>query len=273
MNQLLVIGHELIKARLARFPGQTLLLTGPEGIGRRPLARWYAAGLNCQTGFPPCGSCPGCLGVFHGDYLELAPQDSDEIKIEPVRQAIHGFLEVRPRFKTRILVIDQAQRLNEAAANALLKVLEEPPAQARIILIAPAREAVFPTLASRAFEERLNPVPESTLAPFCADPEVLAFAAGRPGVMFRLLASETWGKEAEGFLAALNQGGMELVEAALALAKAEPEPWDYLADRLKGLPLSERALVLKALADFRLTLASRVNPELAATRLAWVLRV
>lgn len=268
-----VIGHDQIKARLAQLPGQTLLFTGPEGVGRRPLAHWYAAGLNCLSGFPPCGSCPGCLGVFHGDYLELAPEEGEEIKIDPVRQAIHGFLEVKPRFAARVLVIDQAQRLNEAAANALLKALEEPPAQARIILIAPAREAVFPTLASRAFEERLSPVPESLMAQYCSDPKILAFAAGRPGVMFRLLASDTWGKEVENFLAALHQGGMELVEAAIALAKAEPEPWDYLAERLKEQPLPERAKVLKAVADFRWTLADRVNLELAATRLAWVLKV
>lgn len=273
MNQLLVIGHDRIKARLARFPGQTLLLTGPEGIGRRPLARWYAAGMNCQTGFPPCGGCSSCLGVFHGDYLELAPQDSDEIKIEPVRQAIHGFLEVRPRFKTRILVIDQAQSLNEAAANALLKVLEEPPAQARIVLIAPAREAVFPTLASRAFEERLNPVPESILAQYCSDPEALAFAAGRPGVMFRVLASPNWGREVAAFWAALDQGGIALIEAAAALAEAEPEPWDYLADQLARRPLAQRAKLLRAVAEFRNSLANRVSIELAATRLAWVLRV
>ncbi|MCH1927618.1 hypothetical protein L6232_22755, partial [Shewanella sp. C31] len=81
-----------------------------------------------------------------------------------------------------------AHLLTEAAANALLKLLVDPPSYGRIVLIAPSRDTLLPTLASRALEVPFGPVPEEKLRALTQDADLLAYAAGAPGRLKRALA-------------------------------------------------------------------------------------
>jgi DNA polymerase III subunit delta' len=172
-------GHETSKATLRQLRAHTLLFCGPSGIGRRQVAKWYAAWLNCATpAEEPCWKCKSCqlfLEDTHPDYTEIAPQLTTntgrvsrrpEIKISQLVQRegesegipLGRWLEPHPTFKKRVGVIDSADTLNISAANAFLKTLEEPPSHAIIILIAPSPQAVLPTIASRSTVVRFGTV-------------------------------------------------------------------------------------------------------------------
>jgi DNA polymerase III subunit delta' len=178
-------GHETSKATLRQLTAHTLLFCGPSGVGRRGVAKWYTAWLNCAQSNPtrptnePCWQCKSChlfLEDAHPDYTEIAPQLTTstgrvsrrpEIKISQLVQRdgetdgvpLGRWLEPRPTFKKRVGVIDSADTLNMSAANAFLKTLEEPPSHAIIILLAPSPQAVLPTIASRSTVIRFGTVP------------------------------------------------------------------------------------------------------------------
>ena len=178
-----IIGHEAVLALLPRLTAQTLLFSGPEGVGRRTVARWYAWGLN--RGFPPPS-----LGE-HPDVLEVGPKARDlrgraEVRLEEVAPLLE-WCSSHPRERVKVAILDSAHLLTEAAANALLKLLEEPPSYARIVLIAPSRATLLPTLASRATEVAFAPVPEEALRALTQDPGLLRYAAGAPGRLLRAL--------------------------------------------------------------------------------------
>ena len=182
-----IIGHEAVLELLPRLGASTLLFSGPEGVGRRRVARWYAWGLN--RGFPP-----PALGE-HPDLLEIGPPERGlkgrvEIRLEEVEPLFEWFA-THPRERVKVAILDSAHLLTEAAANALLKLLEEPPSYGRIVLIAPSRATLLPTLASRALEVAFAPVPEERLYPLTQDPELLAYAGGAPGRLLRALADPT----------------------------------------------------------------------------------
>ncbi|MDM7325131.1 MAG: DNA polymerase III subunit delta', partial [Thermus sp.] len=126
------------------------------------------------------------------DLLEIGPKERGlkgqaEIRLEEVEPLFDWFA-THPREETKVAILDSAHLLTEAAANALLKLLEEPPSYGRIILIAPSGDTLLPTLRSRALEVAFPPVPEGKLYPLTQDPELLAYAAGAPGRLLRALA-------------------------------------------------------------------------------------
>jgi DNA polymerase III subunit delta' len=164
---------EAFRARLERLP-HALLIHGAPGVGKLALAERMAQLLLCEHAEPakrPCGACDGCrwfLGGNHPDFRRVEPealakqpveaeegeegssdasparrakQPSLQIKIEQVR-ALANFLNVRShRGRLRVALVQPAEDMNENAANALLKGLEEPPAGAVFILVShrPAR--------------------------------------------------------------------------------------------------------------------------------------
>lgn len=172
-------GHHSQKDILRVLRSHTLLFSGQESIGKRQVARWYAALLNCQQSTEePCGVCSSCQAFRHesaSDYREFSPEmhtksgkksRKPQFRIDNLVMREGGdpnplvhWLEQRPHFSKRVAVIDGAEYLNEAAANALLKTLEEPPSFAVIILLSSRVDAVLPTILSRAVPLRFGTVP------------------------------------------------------------------------------------------------------------------
>jgi DNA polymerase-3 subunit delta' len=109
--------------------------------------------LNCPEENAPCLSCPVCLRILgraHRDFFYLDGADGS-IKIEEVR-ALRSVIGEAPReAKKRVIVLAEAQGLTEAAANAMLKSLEEPRPGTLFALLAPQRERLLPTLVSRSW--------------------------------------------------------------------------------------------------------------------------
>lgn len=139
--------------RLAAEPPRSLLLEGGTPEERRALALFWAARLNCREHSPPCGQCRTCVQIAEDTFRDLVLLDGADgtITIDTVRE-IRTVLGDPPAGQgPRVVVLAEAQALNPAAANGLLKSLEEPRPGNVFALLAPNREILLPTLVSRSF--------------------------------------------------------------------------------------------------------------------------
>jgi DNA polymerase-3 subunit delta' len=125
------------------------LFTGPAGSGRSNAAIAFAAGLLCEKG--GCGTCINCTTTIDGSHadIELVRTEGLSIKVDEVRELITRTSWSPSVGNYRVVVIEDADRLTESAANALLKVIEEPGARTVWLLCAPTLTDVIPTIRSR----------------------------------------------------------------------------------------------------------------------------
>ncbi len=161
-----------------RLPG-AMLFTGEEGIGKKLFALEIARALNCRTpkDHEACGVCPSCVRIMKLNYpqrddaeewtqiiwtdhadvgLVIAPRRV--LRVDQMRQ-IEKEANFRPfEGKARVFLIDEADKLNDASANALLKVLEEPPRTSYLILITARPAMLLPTILSRCQMIRFSPL-------------------------------------------------------------------------------------------------------------------
>ena len=125
------------------------LFTGPAGSGRSNAALAFASALVCPTG--GCNKCNECLSAASGSHadVELIRTEGLSIKIDEIRELISRASWAPSVANYRVVVIEDADRLTESAANALLKVIEEPGARTVWLLCAPTLADVLPTIRSR----------------------------------------------------------------------------------------------------------------------------
>jgi DNA polymerase-3 subunit delta' len=151
----LVVGHgeQVAVLREAVDSGRVVhawLFTGPPGIGKLHTARVFAAALNCPSGGD--GTCDVCRRILRGVHpdVHLIVPEGDFLLVEDVRAVREEASRSRHEARTAVFIFDEADRMTEAAANALLKVLEEPPSQVVFVLVARSAEALVGTVPSRA---------------------------------------------------------------------------------------------------------------------------
>jgi len=150
-----VIGHIRSKNVLSRMLNKgslprSLCFVGPPGIGKALLGRELAKALLCQRS-SGCGSCPACHKFdqgLHPDFSEVAPEPR-EIKVDQIRSLVEG-IHYRPfEARVRVVLIRDAECMGDAAANAFLKTLEEPPLYVHFLLISSQWDQLLPTIRSR----------------------------------------------------------------------------------------------------------------------------
>ena len=128
------------------------LFTGPPGSGRSTAARALAASLQCVTG-RGCGQCPGCRTVLHGTHADVKFVEPEglSISVAEMRALVQAAARKPTAGRWQVVIIADADRLTEGAANALLKAVEEPPPRTVFLLCAPSDhpEDVSVTIRSR----------------------------------------------------------------------------------------------------------------------------
>ena len=148
---------------------QSYLFYGPEGVGKRTFATSLAKAIFCKNGYGVgCGNCPPCLKVehqAHADFLMIQPLDGKQsISIDQVRQ-LPAILYRKPQEgQKRIVVIDSLDEMEVIAQNALLKLLEEPPQDNVLILLACQIQQILPTIQSRCQPVRFRPLTTKEVA-------------------------------------------------------------------------------------------------------------
>ena len=158
-----VIERLRTKLRQDRFP-HGLIFSGPEGVGKYTCALMLAKALNCRQAEPGdfCDECSSCRKIgagTHPDVMTISvDEEATQIKIAQIRQML-GLLELQPlEGRNKIFIIDPADALNNEAANALLKGLEEPPENSLLILITVNVQELLLTVRSRCQVYNFTPL-------------------------------------------------------------------------------------------------------------------
>lgn len=265
----------------SRLP-QTLLFAGPEGVGKAALARLITAAFQCKRGGPdPCGQCAPCRRILaadlslpeyrrlfeerakmtlerrresplvvstHPDFLIFPPDGPlQQISIEQVRKLKEYALFPSSGGRRRLFLVDRADRIDPAAANALLKTLEEPPPHLTLILTAENAYDLLPTIRSRCVPFYFGPLTVAEMEQFLearrdlapADRAKLkAWAQGSPG---RALAIDilTYEKRRQAMLAVLARAAGapfgELMRYTESIGRSKQETLELQLDALYDL--------------------------------------
>lgn len=238
-----LLGHEwaveLLKAHVTGGPRHAYLFTGPAGVGRRTLALRFAQALNAENPpapgeFDPASRTSQQMERMQHPDLSVVQvaEDARDIKIEQVRELTRS-LSLAPYMAAwKIALLLNVEQASEAAQNALLKTLEEPPGRVILLLTAESAEALLPTIVSRCEVLRLRSLGLAETAAGLTQryglprpqAELLAHVSGgRPGLALRLHHQpETLAQRAawlDGLAAALSAGAV----ARFAYAKTLSE--------------------------------------------------
>jgi DNA polymerase III subunit delta' len=158
------------------------LITGPPGSGRSNAARAFAAALECER--QGCGECSACRTALAGTHpdVTLIRTDQLSLRVDEIRELVRKSAMSPVGKRWQILVVEDADRLTEQAADALLKSLEEPAARTVWLLCAPTVEDAVPTIRSRCRLLVLRTPPTEAVADvlrrrYGVDAELASFAA------------------------------------------------------------------------------------------------
>ena len=258
-----LLGNERLKADLsaARQKGRMAhfyLISGPEGSGKKTLADLLAAAMLCQSQEAPCGVCKSCRKVFSRLHPDDITVDDPEKKIVPVQliREARADIYIRPNEGSRkIYRFPRGQDMNVESQNALLKVLEEPPAYGVFLILTTNPEAMLPTVRSRCVELKLRALPQDILAaqlrrefPEAKEADIAAAAArsgGWLGQAKALLESSGLSPQAELFCRAFLTKDLSCLMQALV----PMEKWkrDALIPELElWLQVVEQALLARS---------------------------
>ena len=241
-----IIGHEQITEHLKNAialdkVSHAYIFNGPDGSGKMMLAEAFAMALQCEgEGTKPCLSCHSCKQAMdhnQPDIIYVTHEKPNVIKVDDIRKQINNDIVIKPySSRYKVYIVDEAEKMNPQAENALLKTIEAPPAYAVIILLTTNADSFLPTILSRCIRLNLKSVKADVIKNFlmknyqipdyqadvCA-----AFSQGNVGKAIELASSEQFG---------------ELKASVLQLMK-----------RLKDIDLYEMTEAVKQIAEYKLT--------------------
>ncbi|MBR1478805.1 MAG: DNA polymerase III subunit delta' [Lachnospiraceae bacterium] len=264
-----IVGQEQIKEHLqtairTEKISHAYILSGEKHSGKEFIARVFAAALQCEKhGTEPCGECHSCRQAMtdnHPDIKYVLHDKPNTVGIDDIRTQINNDVIIRPYSSERkIYILNEAEKMNTQAQNALLKTLEEPPEYATIILLTSNVNAFLPTILSRCIKLDMKPVADEKIKNYLMRtiqiPDYradicVAFARGNVGRAKHLAQSEDFEaiqNDALGLVKNIRDMELyEIVAAVKGIAQYKVE----IADYLDIIAIWYRdALIYKATAD------------------------
>lgn len=220
------------------------LFLGSPGVGKGALARAFAQAVACTSPrispFDACGVCDSCRRMETDTQPEIVTVQpaGDQMQIwqfwdrdnRPTRGVLSHTLNYAPSIGAkRVYILERADTLNEAAANSLLKVLEEPPSYALFVLLAPHAARVLPTITSRSQMIRVNAVTRQELSAY------LQKQIGVEPERATMLAAYSEGRIGQAVLLARSPSAVEEIGKVLDFAEGLAQ-----APRVRALRLAEQ---------------------------------
>ncbi|HEY2004735.1 MAG TPA: AAA family ATPase [Candidatus Saccharimonadia bacterium] len=284
--------HPQTRARLDAIEpaSRSFIFHGPRNIGKATAALELARRLNCQgddTGL--CAACRRFQAGAYPDLIMLAPEDKPSITIEQVRGVIHSLsMSTYVESGMRVIIADDATALTREAQNALLKLIEEPPARTMFILVTENPESLLVTIRSRCAAVYFAPVPaadiESWLVQHHGVPgpqakDLAAASGGAPGAAINLATQpDVASSELQLAAWATDTPSLSLFKRLILAKRLIDDKADIsrfgrlvhaslVAQLHQGQSLPAIADQLQALEQFRLQLQAKVAPRVALEKL------
>lgn len=204
-----IIGHEQIIEHLENAikmekVSHAYIFDGLEKSGKMMLAEAFAMALQCEAGGgEPCMECHSCRqAASHNqpDIIYVSHEKPNTISVDDIRTQINNDIVIKPySSRYKIYIVDEAEKMNQQAQNALLKTIEEPPAYAVILLLTTNADSFLPTILSRCVTLHLKAVPDEKIKKFLMKQYQIpdyqadvctAFAQGNVGKAIQLASSE-----------------------------------------------------------------------------------
>lgn len=254
-----ILGHEQIITHLQNAVtmdkvSHAYIINGPDKSGKMMLAEAFAQTLQCEKlpetiaasegdsrAVEPCMECHSCkqaVGKNQPDIIYVRHEKSNTISVDDIRTQVNNDIVIKPySSRYKIYIVDEAEKMNVQAQNALLKTIEEPPAYAIILLLTTNADTFLPTILSRCVTLSIKAVADDKIKKFLMSkyqvPDYqadicVAFAQGNVGKAIQLAASDDFN---------------ELKASVLQLIK-----------RLKDIDLYEMGEAVKQISEYKLTI-------------------
>ena len=264
-----IVGHEQIKEHMQaairdKKPFHAYLFQGEEGVGKEALARTFAAGLQCQSesADKPCKECVSCRQMESGNQPDViwVTREKASLGVDEIREQLCNTMDIKPFSSPyKIYLVPEAEKMTEAAQNALLKTIEEPPEYGIVILMTSNISALLPTIQSRCLTMEFRPlstaVVESYVKEHCQVPDYqarasAAFAQGNLGKAMRYAKSEDFIERKDHIISLLRHVEQMDLSEMLAVIKDLRTRKDEVRDYIDLMVLWYRdVLLFKATKD------------------------
>lgn len=240
-----IVGHEQIIEHLKTAiemgkVSHAYILNGPDLSGKMMIAEAFARALLCEKQDPDgCGECRSCRQSDdrnNPDIIYVKHDKPNTISVDDIRTQLNNDIVIKPYSNQyKIYIVDEAEKMNQQAQNALLKTIEEPPAYAVIMLLTTNADSFLQTIRSRCITLNLKSVKNNVIKSYLMTEKKIpdyqadvcaAFAQGVVGKAIKLASSDDFN---------------ELKESALSLIK-----------RLDDIDLYEMGEAIKQISDYKL---------------------
>ena len=242
-----IIGHEQVIAHLQNAItmdkiSHAYIINGPDKSGKKMLAEAFAMALQCENdgneGCMECHSCKQAINRNQPDIIYVSHEKPNTISVDDIRTQVNNDITIKPySSKYKIYIIDEAEKMNVQAQNALLKTIEEPPAYAVILLLTTNADIFLPTILSRCVTLNIKVVADDVIKRYLMKQYLI------PDYHAEVCVAFAQGNVGKAILLASSSDFNELKAAVLQLMK-----------RLDDIELYEMGAAIKQINEYKLSI-------------------